>query len=355
MTKEDEVATLLDGQFIEYNKPTHIFEYDYDDDLYHIKSQQVDLMVTPNHKMYVRKGDNKSKPFELLRADEIMKKHVQYKKDGIKQGEDQKHFVLNKKQYDMDAWLQLIAIFIADGCLEEKNKKVILAAIKPCKIKVIQETCEKIGITVKSYYSKLKNEAPKSKYNNMNGQHYISDRDIYDYFVPYNVGANNKCLPEFVWSLNQRQSRLLLDTLISCDGSYNKSNAACYYTSSKRLANEVQILALHAGWSGNFSVRYPAGTQYTIRGKTGSINYDYNCVRIVKNKNTPSVNHSHVKEQKVQTEEMVPYKGKVYCCEVKNHVIYVRRNGKPSWTGNSRHGQQASNTRIAGTSRSLYY
>lgn len=35
------------------------------------------------------------------------------------------------------------------------------------------------------------------------------------------------------------------------------------------------------------------------------------------------------------------YNGKVYCCTVPSGIIYVRRNGKPVWTGNcSRHGQK---------------
>jgi ribonucleoside-triphosphate reductase len=29
------------------------------------------------------------------------------------------------------------------------------------------------------------------------------------------------------------------------------------------------------------------------------------------------------------------YEGKVYCLEVPNHTLYVRRNGKPTWCGNS--------------------
>ena len=33
---------------------------------------------------------------------------------------------------------------------------------------------------------------------------------------------------------------------------------------------------------------------------------------------------------------MFPYKGSVYCLTVPNEVFYVRRNGLPVWTGNSR-------------------
>jgi len=39
---------------------------------------------------------------------------------------------------------------------------------------------------------------------------------------------------------------------------------------------------------------------------------------------------------KVQSIERVPYKGKVYCVEVPNHVLYVKREcGIPVWCGNS--------------------
>ena len=53
------------------------------------------------------------------------------------------------------------------------------------------------------------------------------------------------------------------------------------------------------------------------------------------------MNHGHTKNQQVQTEKIVKYTGKVYCFEVPNNTFYVRRNGKPVWTGNSaRHGQK---------------
>ncbi|MHA1471409.1 MAG: hypothetical protein ACTSSP_12765, partial [Candidatus Asgardarchaeia archaeon] len=34
-------------------------------------------------------------------------------------------------------------------------------------------------------------------------------------------------------------------------------------------------------------------------------------------------------------DKMVPYNGLIYCVNVKNHIIYVRRNGKAYWCGNS--------------------
>lgn len=36
------------------------------------------------------------------------------------------------------------------------------------------------------------------------------------------------------------------------------------------------------------------------------------------------------------TEEILDYNGDLYCLKVPNEVFYVRRKGKPVWTGNSR-------------------
>jgi phosphoribosylamine--glycine ligase len=33
--------------------------------------------------------------------------------------------------------------------------------------------------------------------------------------------------------------------------------------------------------------------------------------------------------------KIVPYKGKVYCATVSQHILFVRRNGKPVWCGNT--------------------
>ena len=49
------------------------------------------------------------------------------------------------------------------------------------------------------------------------------------------------------------------------------------------------------------------------------------------------MNHGHSKTQHGQSEEWIDFDDDVYCCSVPNETIYVRLNGKPVWTGNSRH------------------
>lgn len=341
----DKVATLVNGEKLEYVNPTGIYEFEHDGDMYHIKSQQIDLCVTMNHKMYVKKRDHKK--YELIEAENITGKRVRYKKDAVYDKPDEPIYTIysnNENDPDIDlnmnAWIEFLGIFIADGCLEKRDYRIVLAGIKPRKIKKIKEVCDKLNLNVSSNYRKLYDKTINSAYDK-SGVHYIKSRQIYNELIPLNVGAINKYLPKWVFNLNQRQSRILLNALIACDGSYNPQGSACYYTSSKQLANDITQLALHAGWSGTTKMLRPKGSKWKIGKSYGFLNADALVVRIVKTKNNPQVNHGHCHEQNAQTEEIIKYKGNVYCIEVPSHVIYVRENERspPCWTGNSsRHG-----------------
>ena len=53
---DDKIATLVDGEYLQYHKPTDIISYKYSGDMYRLKTRGVDLLVTPNHNLYVSKG-----------------------------------------------------------------------------------------------------------------------------------------------------------------------------------------------------------------------------------------------------------------------------------------------------------
>ena len=94
-----------------------------------------------------------------------------------------------------------------------------------------------------------------------------------------------------------------------------------YTTSSCEAADDVQKLALHAGYAANISLD---GLLYRVR--------------LVKDQDLqPEINS----DANSPNDRLVSYSGKVYCFEVPSHVFYVRRNGKPVWIGNcSAHGQK---------------
>ena len=157
------------------------------------------------------------------------------------------------------------------------------------------------------------------------------------------VGAVDKFLPEWVWSLNKEQCRLLLTSLELGDGHTTESNNRQYFTSSKRLCDDVSRLALHAGYSTH--CRVPDGrkagiTSVVSYGRTITTTKDNWVITIIKTKTEPEINHGHKNRQNGQSEEWVDYNGKVYCLSVRTGVFLCRQNGKPVWSGNSRSAQK---------------
>jgi hypothetical protein len=323
VTLEDSVATLRDGQYIEYNNPTVLHHYEVSKtNLYELKSQQVELTTTMNHKMYIQRRDHPE--FELKEAKEVVGKRVRYKKNGENMNPDVEMY----HEFKMDDWLEFLGYWIADGCLIEKkrSKKTILSCQKERKVKKYGDVLVRLGLNVKRY----------------NKDFVVHNLTLWGYLLDLNVGAGNKYLPEYAWSLSERQSRILLNAMIFGDGNAG-ANQACvmYYTSSTRLADDVMRLALHCGWAGNKIFRKPAGTEWHINGRSGVTNFDSWYVTVVKSKLTPQVNHGHTSTQNGQSERIIEYSGSVHCIEVPNHVFYVRQNGKGVWTGNSTAAQKS--------------
>lgn len=311
VTCKDRVACLDNGTLV-YHNPTGTPAFENTEDLYHIQSQQVDLLVTPGHRMYVSPPNG---PFQLIPASDIMGKRVRYMKNASNPNPDFQ-FVLpavkNKAEYvvPMDAWLDFFGRWIADGWVSNNS----VAICKEPHRSEIRALSGALGYFMYPHGDK----------------NLITDNQLATY-----LGAINKTLPAWVWDLSERQARVLVHGLVRGDGTVTNSGSMQYFTSSTRLADDVQRLCLHAGWSANKVLRDEAGTCFDREGRIFLSSW---CIGIVRSKNQPHVNHGH---HLTQVEEMVPHTGMVHCLEVPTEVFYVRRNGKPVWTGNSsRHGQK---------------
>ena len=327
VTTDDTVCCLNpEDNTIVYNKPSETYKFDHEGEMYSLKSQQVDLVTTMNHKMYVKKRDRKS--FELIEAKDINGKRVSYKKNGINNQRELESFKVpnSEKILNMNDFLVFLGIWFAEGWTDKHNKRITISVNKKIVQTEIERVCNNLDIHI-------------IKSNDKWHMHKI---EIYNYLKDYSNGAVNKSLPKWVFNLNRDQSRILLESMLKGDGYKTKSNTCKYFTSSKQLKDDVQQLALHCEWSANIYERDMSGP-YSINSKGKEIiptTQAYE-LSIIKSKNTPTVNHGHVKTQNGQKEEIIDFKGKVYCLEVPSHIFYVRLNGKPVWTGNSnRHGQK---------------
>ena len=174
------------------------------------------------------------------------------------------------------------------------------------------------------------------EYKQDNEDFIIYNKQLYSYLKQFNTKISNKYLPDWAFYLSSRQARILLDSMILYDSSYNNLNNI-YYTSSINLANDIMQLALHCGWSSNKSLYLKAGNDTLIDGRNAKSNYDIWRLEITKLNDNLEVNYDSIENQDNQIEEIIrDYNKPVFCLQVTGGVFYVRRNGKAVWTGNSR-------------------
>ena len=81
---DERVATLNDNNEVEYIMPTDIISYKYRGDMHHWLSTQVDLLVTPNHSMWLfdyDKRSDKNRQWKFIRSDEATNGRYKIKKN----------------------------------------------------------------------------------------------------------------------------------------------------------------------------------------------------------------------------------------------------------------------------------
>lgn len=319
VTTEHKVACLNKNGELEYNNPTNIYKYDdYKGKMYKVKTKDVDLNVTLNHRMYIANADNTTIKYKLTNAEDIIGKPVIYKKDAHSTNKNYQ-FVLpsdgNNIVYEvpMEEWLMFFGIWLMEGSLKTRDNtqdsyEVILQINNTVNRTMLFDLLD-IGLP----YAIVENTIV---YN---------DKHLYNYLLSI---CEDKNLPEWAWKLSKDQCITLIKGILVGNGSTHYNDNALY-VSCKHLADDYMRLCLHAGLSCNSALYSKANCITTIRGNTVVSNYDI--IRCDISYSTPYCAYTDNK-----VEEIYDFEGSVYCLSVPDQVFYVRRNGKPVWTGNSR-------------------
>ena len=335
ITINDKIATLTEEKILKYDDPIDTYKFEYKGDMYKLRSPQVDIDCTIDHELYVKKGDKGGKftnsSYKLIPAKDIVGKCYHFKKNCINNNPDINKFTeIEGVSLDMNTWLKLFGIWIAEGWVyswKGNDKHYGYDRVEICQCKPRIQSIIKNIITQLGYTYII---------NSDNTKIYMTDKKIAGYLKQFSVGAVNKSLPNWVWSLSQKQSEILAEYMMMGDGSKNNNGSCCYYTSSKKLANDFQRLCIHAGWSGSIKLIRKAGYESQIKGRMIKSTQDALSVRVIKAKNEPSINRNDTPIGSI--EEIYKYEGDVYCLEVPSHIFMIRQNGKNVWIGNcSRH------------------
>ena len=161
--KSDEKVITLNSATdeMEYQKPTRHFRYKVTTKLFLQDSPSINLCVTDNHGLWIRKVHARTqKGFDFIQADQSPR-HVEYKRDGVWKGKEQKYFVLpsvklhdcgklhdsGDRKISMDDWLRFLGVYLSEGsCCKSPSGYTIRVFHKdPDKTKEMFNYLKKIG------------------------------------------------------------------------------------------------------------------------------------------------------------------------------------------------------------------
>jgi DNA-directed RNA polymerase beta subunit len=251
LTLDHKVASIVNNNLV-YQNPVKLHEYYYSGKMYCINNDQVNLLVTPNHRMYYKESYKSN--YQIDTAEDIYNSKYIIKKN-------------------IDNWIPDYSQDIPDYLILNEDKTKI------------------------THY----------KYNDL----IIDINEWTDIYLIKFKNNNIINLDSWVWYLNKEQSHKLIYSLFIF-----KNDTLSYTTEYSQLADDLQRLSLHAG---------------------------YSCNKIFVN-NYWELNVNIYNEITIKDDNYVDYKGKVYCCTLKegSGILYVRRNGLGIWCGNSRSAQKGS-------------
>tara|TARA_Y100000310_G_scaffold181675_1_gene181680 strand:+ start:1139 stop:3919 length:2781 start_codon:yes stop_codon:yes gene_type:complete len=318
----EEVATLNpQTKELEYQQIKKKVEYEYSGKMIHFKNKRIDLMVTPNHKVWVKKitnhqkGHSSNKKFEFEDAINLLEKeNVQIKAaDGWK-GKEEKYFRLpkiKKSKYDprsqkdkmpMDLWLEFLGYYLSEGsfCYNGGHYGTYVAQAKESKHHQKIEKCL--------------NKLYKWGYNS--GSFRLCNKQLYEYLKQFGK-AKDKFIPKDLLDLSKRQLKILFDALMCGDGTHRFKQFK-YTTTSKKLADNIQELGLKLGYS-------------IITSKERLSNPKHNDIYYVRLNRGSKISWVRKDQSSLRS-----YNGRVYCVSVpKYHLLCVKREEKIIFSGNS--------------------
>lgn len=338
---------------LEYQRAAELFEGWYEGLMYEVRSEQVDLLVTPNHRMWVQMVDTQAakrgeEPFKVHLAEDILHKRVRYQKCARWEGESPEFIfipptkrTLKRKNRERPSvryysgvsfpatpFARFLGWYLAEGSINRHH--IVVYQNRGPALDEIVRTIEDLGLTP---------YVPP----NAQGQVRTCCTPLRDFLADLGT-AVNKRIPGMVHEWGPDLIAEFLDAIVAGDGTVLRSNGhRVIYTVSKEMADDLQILAIKARYSANVRVDDRVGRKRVM--PSGQEFYNLRpcyVVSLLKNRGYPHVNSNRTARTPNRWlnsdgyhDRLVAYSGPIYCAKVPNGLLFVRRNGKPSVAGNT--------------------
>lgn len=329
LTESDQVLTFKNGN-LEYQTPINYIEYEYNGNMISINSRSIDLLITPNHKMIVkkRKSNKWSNDWFEIEASELT---YNYKIPTSGLTIHKNNFLPIIKTYNVpftinnsEDWYEFMGYWLSEGsCCGSKNG-------------IMKQHSGRYNITISQ--SKQANPIVWRKINNcLNrlgikfnyyGHDFVfSNKGLWEYLI--NIGNSfSKYIPKEMFKADKIHLEKLYYAMIDGDGTYYKTGES-YSSSSIKLSEDFMMLSLLLNKPVSMNPRLRNNNKLPhgeFQKSEKKINYESR-TRI---RNTHELRNG--KGEKIINN--INYNGYVYCVTTEAGALVVERNFKTCIAGN---------------------
>ncbi|HEX5503854.1 MAG TPA: DNA methyltransferase [Thermomicrobiales bacterium] len=320
----DRVASVSPQGELLYARPSKIHAHRYRGPMCSFHTKAIDLLVTPNHRLYLRPkhGDE----YCFVEAQAVIHEgqargssfYYALRNQLSWQGEEptegsfqvppcdyQRAYAAKPlPTFDLGDWCEFLGLYIAEGNATSyaDRHEVGITQLKSENLGHIASLLRRMGLTF-----------------HYDGRTFIICNKQLTLYLRSFGKAHEKFVPRDLLRLPRPYLERLYEGLMRGDG-HRRGDEEIYSTTSRRLADDVQELLLKRGYNANIILTRHAEEKFPNWKPL------YCVSRRISRESTifPSKHAS-----------MVDYDGMVYCCTVEPyHTLLVRRNGKPVVCGN---------------------
>lgn len=341
--ENDYFATLDDLNKVVYIKANKLIKKEYNGKMHNWVNSRIDCMVTPNHNMwlydyekrpknrvwdFIKSEDANNSRYEFLRgSDGIYNKgYNTYEIQGVNLNKGFYTKEYKSLKLNANLFFELIGWWITDGSLSKgengSGNRVSITQIKKEGRKRIINILESLGFSFSVYSDHIRINSPQLY------------KFLFDNFIKNDDFNKSLYVSIPRWMFEELSSENLthfIKGVIGGDGSkFSGGNGYQIYTSSYNFAMDLIEMAMMVGKSGSIRTIEETDRKFPDRDTISKCKEQY-VVSLVDSK-TSMWNKNSSNNAKNE----VDYQGFVYCVELPiHHKLYVMRNGKACWCGNS--------------------
>jgi len=317
----------------------------YEGDLVQFRTNKVDMLTTTNHRMWLQERTSKDSEEAYSEWKVVAAEDVKYRSkmracvdgwDGTlpeiyTDPSDLDSFTITVGKAvitNLNAFAMFLGYYISEGWsninqagISQKTSSAITAKIRDCLVAT--------GIHFNEIPDKLAGTSDTDP-NGMTLFNLLKDTALW--LMEHVPGkARAKRIPKWVRNLPSEQLACLLEALIDGDGSVHKNSSddspySSYITTSKELADDVMEVAMKLGYAAWISYVREDDETYVVNIPSSDIGRFPVLDTLIFGKTT---------QDRRKCISRVPYTGTVWCFEVPNEFLVVRKNGRPLIAGNT--------------------